>query len=103
MNPNRIRRHCLNMSKHGLLNCNRKTKLQIEKIFTRGCIIGHKTLIMKIVVIGGTGLIGSKLVNKLHQLNHRVISASPESGVNTITRKGLNEALKDTDVVVDVS
>jgi uncharacterized protein YbjT (DUF2867 family) len=58
---------------------------------------------MKIVVIGGTGLIGSKLVNKLHQLNHRVISASPESGVNTITRKGLNEALKDTDVVVDVS
>ena len=58
---------------------------------------------MKIVVIGGTGLIGSKLVNKLRQLDHIVIPASPDSGVNTITGEGLNEVLKDTDVVVDVS
>ncbi|MES1217815.1 MAG: SDR family oxidoreductase [Bacteroidota bacterium] len=58
---------------------------------------------MKIVVIGGTGLIGSKLVSKLRQLAHTVISASPESGVNSITGEGLNEALKDADVVVDVS
>ena len=58
---------------------------------------------MKIVVIGGTGLIGSKLVNKLRQLGYTVISASPDSGVNTITGDGLSEALKDTDVVVDVS
>ena len=58
---------------------------------------------MKIVVIGGTGLIGSKLVNKLRQLDHIVIAASPESGVNTITGEGLNEALKEADVVVDVS
>jgi len=58
---------------------------------------------MKIVVIGGTGLIGSKLVNKLRQLDHTVIPASPESGVNTITGQGLNEVLKDADVVVDVS
>ncbi|HKO81381.1 MAG TPA: SDR family oxidoreductase [Chitinophagaceae bacterium] len=58
---------------------------------------------MKIVVIGGTGLIGSKLVNKLRQLDHTVIAGSPASGINTITGEGLKEALKDTDVVVDVS
>jgi uncharacterized protein YbjT (DUF2867 family) len=58
---------------------------------------------MKIVVIGGSGLIGSKLVNKLRQLDHTVISASLESGINTITGEGLNEVLKNTDVVVDVS
>ncbi|ANE50802.1 SDR family oxidoreductase [Flavisolibacter tropicus] len=58
---------------------------------------------MKIVVIGGTGLIGSKLVNKLRQLDHTVIAASPQSGVNTITGEGLNEVLKEAVVVVDVS
>jgi uncharacterized protein YbjT (DUF2867 family) len=58
---------------------------------------------MKIVVIGGTGLIGSKLVDKLRQLGHMAVAASPESGVNTITGEGLNEALKGTDAVVDVS
>jgi len=58
---------------------------------------------MKIVVIGGTGLIGSNLVNKLRRLNHTVIAASPDTGVNSITGEGLNEALKDADVVVDVS
>lgn len=58
---------------------------------------------MKITVIGGTGLIGSKLVNRLRQPGHSVISASPVSGINTITGQGLNEALKNADVVVDVS
>jgi uncharacterized protein YbjT (DUF2867 family) len=58
---------------------------------------------MKIVVIGGTGLIGSKLVNKLIQLGHVVIAASPQSGINTITREGLDVALENADVVVDVS
>ena len=58
---------------------------------------------MKIVVIGGTGLIGSQLVNRLRQLDHIAIPASPESGVNTITGEGLGEALKGKDVVVDVS
>src|SRR5688500_3947737 len=58
---------------------------------------------MKIVVIGGTGLIGSKLVNKLRQYGHTVIAGSPASGINTITGEGLTEAFKDTDVVVDVS
>jgi len=58
---------------------------------------------MKIVVIGGSGLIGSKLVNRLGQENHEVIAASPSSGVNTITGEGLDEALKNADVVVDVA
>jgi uncharacterized protein YbjT (DUF2867 family) len=58
---------------------------------------------MKIVVIGGSGLIGSKLVAKLRQLGHTVIAASPQSGVNTITGEGLPKALKEADVVVDVS
>jgi uncharacterized protein YbjT (DUF2867 family) len=58
---------------------------------------------MKIVVIGGTGLIGSKLVNKLHQLGHEVVAASPASGVNTLTGEGLAEALSGAQVVVDVT
>lgn len=58
---------------------------------------------MKIVVIGGSGLIGSKVVGKLRKKGHEVIAASPNSGVNTITRKGLAEALADAQVVVDVA
>lgn len=58
---------------------------------------------MKIVVIGGTGLIGSKTVNKLRQLGHEVIAASPASGVNTITGEGLAEVMEGTDVVIDVA
>ena len=58
---------------------------------------------MKIVVIGGTGLIGSKLVTKLHEQGHEAVAASPNSGVNTLTGEGLAEALKGASVVVDVS
>jgi uncharacterized protein YbjT (DUF2867 family) len=58
---------------------------------------------MKIVVIGGTGLIGSKLVTKLREQGHEAVAASPNSGVNTITGEGLAEALKGASVVVDVS
>ncbi|HET9167010.1 MAG TPA: SDR family oxidoreductase [Candidatus Angelobacter sp.] len=58
---------------------------------------------MKIVVIGGTGLIGSKLVNKLREQGHEAIAAAPNTGVNTITGEGLAEALKGATVVVDVS
>src|SRR5258706_12031374 len=58
---------------------------------------------MKIVVIGGSGLIGSKLVPKLRQHGHEAIAASPNSGVNTLTGQGLAEALKGASVVVDVS
>lgn len=58
---------------------------------------------MKIVVIGGSGLIGTKLVGILRQRGHAVLAASPASGVNTITREGLAEALSDAQVVVDVA
>jgi len=58
---------------------------------------------MKIVVIGGTGLIGTRLVNKLRQASHDVVAASPNSGVNTVTGEGLAEALAGTEVVVDVA
>lgn len=57
---------------------------------------------MKIVIIGGSGLIGSQLVSNLKK-EHEVIAASPSSGVDTITGEGLDEALKDAQVVIDVS
>jgi uncharacterized protein YbjT (DUF2867 family) len=58
---------------------------------------------MKIIVIGGTGLIGSKLVPKLREHGHEAIAASPNSGVNSVTGEGLEGALKGASVVVDVS
>jgi len=58
---------------------------------------------MKIVVIGGTGLIGSKLVKKLEEHGHDAVAAAPNTGVNSITGEGLAEALKATSVVVDVT
>jgi uncharacterized protein YbjT (DUF2867 family) len=57
----------------------------------------------KIVVIGGTGLIGSKLVNKLREHGHEAVAAAPNTGVNTITGEGVAEVLKGASVVVDVS
>jgi uncharacterized protein YbjT (DUF2867 family) len=58
---------------------------------------------MKIVVIGGTGLIGSKLVSRLSEHGHEAVAASPNTGVNTLTGEGLADALVDATVVVDVS
>jgi uncharacterized protein YbjT (DUF2867 family) len=58
---------------------------------------------MKIVVIGGSGLIGSQLCKKLAERGHQVVAASPRSGVNTVTGEGLAEALTNAQVVVDVS
>jgi uncharacterized protein YbjT (DUF2867 family) len=58
---------------------------------------------MKIVVIGGSGLIGKKLIPILRERGHEAVSASPSSGVNTITGEGLREALAGADVVVDVT
>jgi uncharacterized protein YbjT (DUF2867 family) len=58
---------------------------------------------MKIVVIGGSGLIGSKLANQLREHGHEAVAASPSSGVNTLTGEGLAEALKGDSAVVDVS
>ena len=58
---------------------------------------------MKIVVIGGTGLIGSKTVAMLRQGGHEVVAASPKTGVNTITGEGLKEAMAGTQVVIDLA
>ena len=58
---------------------------------------------MKIVVIGGSGRIGSKLVGKLRENGHQVVPASPDTGVNTLTGEGLAEAIANAAVVVDVS
>jgi uncharacterized protein YbjT (DUF2867 family) len=58
---------------------------------------------MKLAIIGGTGLIGSKLVTKLREHGHEAVPASPDTGVNTLTGKGLADVLQDASVVVDVS
>jgi len=58
---------------------------------------------MKILVIGGTGLIGSKLVKKLRDHGHEAVAASPDTGVNTLTGEGLADAMRGASVVVDVS
>jgi uncharacterized protein YbjT (DUF2867 family) len=58
---------------------------------------------MKLVIVGGTGLIGSKLVTRLREHGHEAVPASPDTGVNTLTGEGLAEALQGASVVVDVS
>ena len=58
---------------------------------------------MKIVVIGGTGLIGSKTIPILRQSGHEVVAASPQNGVNSITGEGLKEAMAGTQVVIDLA
>src|SRR3954447_4502881 len=59
--------------------------------------------VMKIVVIGGTGLIGSKVIEKLKQNGHQAIAATPKTGVNTITGEGLKEAVAGAQVVIDLA
>jgi uncharacterized protein YbjT (DUF2867 family) len=59
--------------------------------------------IMKIVVVGGTGLIGSKVVEKLKQKGHEAIAAAPNTGVNTLTGEGLKQAMAGTQVVIDLA
>lgn len=58
---------------------------------------------MKIVVIGGSGLIGTKVVAQLRQKGHNVIAASPATGINTMTGEGLAEAMNETEVVIDLA
>jgi uncharacterized protein YbjT (DUF2867 family) len=58
---------------------------------------------MKIVIVGGTGLIGTKLAGKLRQKGHEVVPAAPSTGVNTITGEGLDKALSGAEIVVDVA
>jgi uncharacterized protein YbjT (DUF2867 family) len=63
----------------------------------------RRKLVMKIVVLGGTGLIGRTAVRQLAQRGHRAVAASPTTGVNTVTRIGLMEALEGAEVVVDLT
>src|SRR5215467_1072879 len=70
---------------------------------SRKCLDREEKTIMKIVVIGGTGLIGSKLVKKLREQGHEAVAAAPNTGVNTLTGEGLAEVLRGASVVVDVS
>src|SRR5260370_17906336 len=65
--------------------------------------VNHERTIMKIVVIGGTGLIGSKLVKKLREHGQEVVAASPASGVNSLTGEGLADALKGASVAADAT
>src|ERR1700727_2888327 len=58
---------------------------------------------MKIIIIGGTGLIGSRVVAKLREQGHEAVAASPNTGVNSITGEGIADALKGASVVVDVT
>lgn len=58
---------------------------------------------MKVVVVGGTGLIGSKVVEKLNAHGHEATAAAPQTGLNTLTNEGVDEAVAGADVVVDVS
>jgi uncharacterized protein YbjT (DUF2867 family) len=64
---------------------------------------GSKEHTVKIVIIGGTGLIGSKVVEKLTARGHQAVPAAPNTGVNTLTGAGLSEVLEGADVVIDVS
>jgi uncharacterized protein YbjT (DUF2867 family) len=69
----------------------------------KGLIMKNERSNMKIVVIGGSGLIGSKLVTKLRAHGHQAVAASPQTGVNAVTGEGLAEVLEGASVVVDVS
>jgi uncharacterized protein YbjT (DUF2867 family) len=66
-------------------------------------LVRVKEMTMKIVVIGGTGLIGSRLANNLREHGHEAVAASPKSGVDSVTGDGLRDALKGASVVVDVT
>ena len=74
-----------------------------EKHKDQGIINKTMPIGMKIVVIGGTGLIGTKLVKNLRERGHEVVAASPKSGVNTFSGEGLAGALTGAQVVVDVA
>src|SRR5215475_8858573 len=65
--------------------------------------LNDERCVMKIVVIGGSGLIGKKLVTRLHERGHEAVAASPSSGVNAVTGAGLADVLVDAEVVVDVT
>jgi hypothetical protein len=79
-------------------------RYNLQNCWLQNCFLNNNgDNLMKIVMIGGTGLIGSKLVVKLRDNGHEATAASRNSGVNTVTGEGMDEALKGASVVVDVS
>jgi uncharacterized protein YbjT (DUF2867 family) len=80
------------------------TRYKPSELVTGGTGLGRKRGIsMKIVVIGGTGLIGSKVVTRLGEHGDEAVAAAPNTGVNTLTGEGLSDALAGASVVIDVS
>jgi uncharacterized protein YbjT (DUF2867 family) len=73
------------------------------RLIASHALVKVKEVTMKVVVIGGTGLIGSRLVNNLRAHGHEAVAASPKSGVNSVTGEGLADALKGASVVIDVT
>jgi uncharacterized protein YbjT (DUF2867 family) len=76
---------------------------ELKEIESFHALANVKEVMMKIVVIGGTGLIGSKLVNNLRANGHEAVAASPKSGVNSVTGDGLVDALQGASAVIDVT
>src|SRR5262249_29621161 len=84
-------------------NHTRSRQLAAQPSHTPACGLRTRRFVMKIVIIGGTGLIGSKTAPILRQGGHEVVAASPNTGVNTITGQGLKEAMAGTQVVIDLA
>jgi uncharacterized protein YbjT (DUF2867 family) len=91
------------LSQNDAMSCLNKYDLRLPNALVENEMKRKVSMKMKIVVIGGSGLIGSKLVTNLREQGHEAVAASPSSGVNTLTGEGLTAVLEDTSVVVDVS
>src|SRR5438445_2916786 len=87
----------------GIQRLHGKAERDNDGLVMKNQISETKNKTMKIVVIGGTGLIGTKLVNNLRQQGHEVVAASPSQGINSVTGEGLAAALAGAQVVVDVT
>ena len=75
----------------------------MDSIVSQHVVLNYERCVIKIVVIGGGGLTGKKLVARLHERGHEAVAASPSSGVNAVTGAGLADVLVDAEVVVDVT
>src|SRR6266700_2801422 len=81
----------------------RPTLSEHNRLMVSPALVNLKEVVMKIVVIGGTGLIGSRLVTNLRAHGHEAVAASPQSGVNSVTGDGLADALQGASAVIDVT
>jgi len=81
----------------------RPTLSEHNRLMVSPALVNLKEVVMKIVVIGGSGLIGSRLVTNLRAHGHEAVAASPQSGVNSVTGDGLADALQGASAVIDVT